>query len=98
MKHSTKIFLLCLAVCSQLTIHAQSTQFGIGGAGHMPGPGGVPVRYLGWDASAPSNAIPLSIEHRGTNNINFLTGNTQRMTIRGTASGATAGFVGTNTL
>jgi hypothetical protein len=86
-----------LAVCSHLIINAQSTQTGPGVAGHSAGAGGVPIRYCGWDASATSNAIPFSLEHRGTNNINFLTGNVQRMTILGTASGATTGFVGIRT-
>lgn len=96
MKHFTKMMLLCLAVCSQLIINAQSTQTGPGGAGHSPGGGGTVVRYCGWDASLAANAIPFNLEHRGTNNINFLTGNVQRMTILGTAS-ANPGFVGIGT-
>ncbi len=49
--------------------------------------------YLGWDNSALSNALHLNIEHKGTRDINFLTGGTQRMTIQGTAA-ANPGFVG----
>lgn len=95
MKKPIRFLLFAALICGSFGIFAQSTQTGPGVAGHSAGGGGVPIRYLGWDASGPSNAIPLSIEHRGTNNINFFTGPTQRMTILGTASGATAGFVGT---
>jgi hypothetical protein len=41
-----------------------------------------------------NNLLPFHLEHRGTQSINFLTGGIQRMTINGTASGATQGFVG----
>jgi hypothetical protein len=72
--------------------YSQSTINGFGPGGHSPL--ALPaLYYCGWDASGPANAIPFNIEHRGTNNINFLTGGTQRMTILGTAS-ATPGFVG----
>ncbi|HQU99891.1 MAG TPA: hypothetical protein PLO59_01970, partial [Bacteroidia bacterium] len=39
--------------------------------------------YVGWDNSAQSNLYNLNIEHRGTQNINFLTGtpSVNRMTI-----------------
>lgn len=94
-KTCKKYLLLMLAVFGTYYSFSQSTQTGPGGAGHSPGFGGVPVRYVGWDASLASNAIPLSIEHRGTNNINFLTGGINRMVIRGTTVPATAGFVGT---
>ena len=97
MKHHTKFLLFFLLLCSSFISNAQSTQAGLGALGHSPLFGGVPLRYVGWDASVASNAIPLSIEHRGTNNINFLTGGLNRMTILGTASGATAGFVGIGT-
>ncbi len=52
------------------------------------------VDWCGWNAATP---IPFNLEHRGTQNINFLTGGVQRMTIRGTAAGATTGFVGIGT-
>jgi hypothetical protein len=59
--------------------------------GHL----GVPGFYCGWNAAT---GIPLNIQHRGTQDINFHTGGAgpafQRMTILGTASGPTAGFVG----
>jgi hypothetical protein len=93
MKIFSKIFCgSLLGICS-IFANAQSTQSGLFAAGHSPGFGGVPIRYVGWDGSSAANAIPLSIEHRGTNDINFLTGGTQRMTILGTAS-ANPGFVG----
>lgn len=86
--------LILLSVISYDKTSAQSTQTGIGFLGHSPLAGGVAVRYLGWDASPAANAIPLRIDHRGTNRINIFTGPTQRMTILGTASGPNQGFVG----
>lgn len=41
-----------------------------------------------------NNALDFHLEHRGTQDINFLTGGTQRMTILGTSAGPTAGNVG----
>ena len=88
---------ILIAFCCHSNGYSQATQAGLGIFGHTAGAGGVPVRYVDWDATAASNAIPLSVEHRGTNNINFFTGATQRMTILGTVAGATQGFVGIGT-
>ncbi len=89
MKKHVKFLLVCLAFWfGCLEIFAQSTQFGVGPFGHTPLGGGVPIRYCGWDASAAANAIPFSLEHRGTNNINFRYGTPQvtAMTVFGTAA------------
>lgn len=50
-----------------------------------------PAQYVGM----LNQPFPLLIAHKGTQGIDFATGGTQRMTILGTSSGATAGFVGT---
>lgn len=90
-----KLFLLTLLIALIQRSYSQSTQAGVGPPGHSPGAGGVPTQYLGWDAGPASNTIPLSIEHRGTNNIDFFTGGVQRMTILGTSAlNANAGNVG----
>ena len=75
--------------------YSQSTTVGPGPLGHTAGP--VLVNYCGWGNFPGNNAFPFDIEHRGTNNINFLTGGTQRMTILGTAAGTTQGYVGIGT-
>jgi hypothetical protein len=65
-------------------VNAQSTTLG-----HFV-PGFPAINWAGWDAVTP---IPFNLEHRGTQDINFLTGGTQRMTVKGTGF-ANPGFVG----
>lgn len=54
-----------------------------------------PAWYAGWDVNT---VFPLNVNHQGPQNINFLTANTQRMTIMGFSNMApftdNTGYVG----
>ncbi len=84
-----KILMIALIIVStHYYITAQSTTAGAGPIGHT---GAVAATdWCGWNAASP---ISFNLEHRGTQNINFLTGGVQRMTILGAAA-ANPGFVG----
>lgn len=83
--------LLAVLIMVWLTKHtfSQSTINGPGPAGHNA-PALPALFYAGWDALTP---IPFNLEHRGNQDINFLTNNVQRMTVKG-SSFVNPGFVG----
>ena len=95
MKKQTQFFhyfaLLLIFLSASTGMKAQSTTSGLGAVGHNV-LGFPAINWSGWDAATP---IPFNIEHRGTRYINFITGGTQRMVMKGTLVPATAGFVGT---
>lgn len=77
-----RIYLILLScIVTNFKTHAQSTFM----TNTHPGVG---TPFLGWDNTVNSNANNTTLEHQGTQNINFLTNGTQRMTILGTASGS----------
>jgi hypothetical protein len=84
MKTTKTILSILLAAALFQEAQAQSTSLGHFGLFQA-------TDWCGWNAAT---GIPFNLEHRGTQRINLLTGGVQRMTINGTASGATAGFVG----
>ncbi len=92
MKKSKKLIIAGLMSCFYLQTFSQSTISG--GGGHAAGAGPAALFWCGWNAAT---TIPLNIQHRGTDNINFFTGGNapafQRMTILGTAA-ANPGFIG----
>ncbi|HWY13354.1 MAG TPA: hypothetical protein VN026_18640, partial [Bacteroidia bacterium] len=93
MKKQTKLILITLIVTgSSQKLFQQSSINGLV-AGHAAAAGPVSSFWCGWDNLT---TVPFNIEHRGTQDINFLTGGTQRMTIKGTGS-ANPGFVGMGT-
>lgn len=81
-----KQLLLVLFAFYSCVFFGQSTTFGIGPFGHT-GLSTV-TDWCGWQ----NNAIPFNLEHRGNQDINFLTGGVQRMKINGTGS-PNPGFV-----
>lgn len=87
----TKIkFLFCVISITFFSSKAFSqASFANPATGHAGA--GNPTWWCGWDAATP---FSFNLEHRGTADINFLTGGTQRMTIRGTGAGTGAGNVG----
>ncbi|MCE3278699.1 MAG: hypothetical protein K0S44_890 [Bacteroidetes bacterium] len=90
MKTLVSLFLsTLLTVFLFQNVHSQSTTAGPGALGHTGA--AVGTDWCGWNAGVP---IPFNLEHRGTLDMNFLTGGIQRMTVKGTAAGATIGFVG----
>ena|SRR5437868_4843575 len=89
MKKKTLSIILVLSLLINGEFFSQATFAGPFAVGHT---GAVAATdWCGWSNLTP---IPFNLEHRGTQNINFLTGGTHRMTIRGTATGTTQGFVG----
>lgn len=89
MKKQRMILTLFCAV-SVSSIYSQSSTSGLFAAGHT-GTNAF-LHWAGWQ----NNTIPFNIEHRGNQDINFLTGafpGTNRMVIKGTAA-ANPGFVG----
>lgn len=75
MKPFLKLFLSTLLMVSLIQkANSQSTTFGLGAFGHTGA--AVATDWCGWQ----NNVIPFNLEHRGTLDINFLTGGAQRMT------------------